>query len=63
MTRAVSWSGSVYQDGLRVAGIVCRYKRDAQRELAHYAAMYGQDGPVSVRLRKNVRRKARRKPK
>ena len=49
MTDTEKGGFSVYQDGMRVAGgngpldVV-------RREAAHYAMVYGQDGPVKVRV-------------
>ena len=37
---------------LRVASVT-GHKQDAEREIAHYAAIYGQDGPVEIRTRRN----------
>ena len=37
----------VWQDGMCVAK-VSAHEADAMREAAHYAMVYGQDGPVEV---------------
>lgn len=37
----------VWQDGMCVAK-ASAHEADAMREAAHYAVMYGQDGPVEV---------------
>jgi hypothetical protein len=44
------WLFSVHQDGMRVAAGDCPTKEDAEREANHYAMMYGQDGPVKVKV-------------
>jgi len=44
-------SFSVRQGGITVASGSGPYE-DIRREAAHYAAVYGQDGPVQVRVRK-----------
>ncbi len=51
--RNVSEEGSfsIYQDGIKVATGIGPYD-DIRREAAHYAAVYGKDGPVKVRVRK-----------
>lgn len=38
----------VWQDGMCVAGVSSIDRDQAMREAMHYAAMYGQDGPVSM---------------
>lgn len=38
----------VWQDGLPVAEVNGNDRADALREILHYAAMYGQDGPVEI---------------
>jgi hypothetical protein len=45
------WFFYIYQDGLRVASGSSTDEADARREAAHYALMYGQDGPVKVVVR------------
>jgi hypothetical protein len=47
----------VYQDGLCVAKGDAPTRKDAEREAQHYAMMYGQDGPVTVKYRKAFSRK------
>ena len=37
----------VWQDGMCVAKVIA-HEADAMREAAHYAMVYGQDGPVEV---------------
>lgn len=49
---------SIVQDGLMVAGGSGPYEM-VKREAAHYAAVYGQDGPVKVRVWRNPKRKVR----
>ena len=39
----------LFQDGLMVAAVYCDQQEDAEREIAHYAMIYGQDGPVEIR--------------
>jgi hypothetical protein len=41
---------SVMQDGLKVASGECPDRETAEREANHYAMMYGQDGPVKVKV-------------
>lgn len=48
---------SIYQDGQMVAGGSGLYEA-IKREAAHYAAMYGQDGPVKVVIRRIGKRKS-----
>lgn len=38
----------VWQDGIPVASAAARDRDTALREARHYAAVYGQDGPVEV---------------
>lgn len=38
----------LFQDGMMVASVYCERLYDAQREIAHYAMVYGQDGPVEI---------------
>lgn len=45
----------VLQDGLVVAEVQAPSYSQGAREIAHYAMMYGQDGPVDVQERKNGR--------
>ena len=50
--REIEWgSFKVLQDGVEVAGGMGPYA-DCEREAAHYSLIYGQDGPVKVRLRR-----------
>lgn len=39
----------LWQDGMMVASVSAANYDDAKREILHYAAMYGQDGPVEIR--------------
>ncbi len=40
----------LWQDGLRVVSVYCDAGRDsAWREIQHYAAVYEQDGPVTIK--------------
>ena len=41
----------LWQDGMRVVVVEATNNKEAKREIAHYAMMYGQDGPVKI-LRK-----------
>ena len=41
----------LWQDGIKVAVVIAPRER-AQAEIAHYALIYGQDGPVEVREKK-----------
>lgn len=41
----------LYQDGQRVASVDAP-KDDAIREIRHYAFMYDQDGPVTIKVRR-----------
>jgi len=38
----------LWQDGIPVAMTNAESRDDALREIKHYAAVYGQDGPVEV---------------
>ncbi len=38
----------IWQDGMMVAGASATDVADAWREAVHYAAVYGQDGPVEI---------------
>ncbi len=40
----------LFQDGVMVASVYCSQLHDAQREISHYAMIYGQDGPVEIRV-------------
>lgn len=39
----------LWQDGIKVAAVVADNEADARREMLHYAAIYGQDGPYEIR--------------
>lgn len=43
------WEFEVWQDEQPVAWVNAHSLSDAAREASHYAAMYGQDGPVEVK--------------
>lgn len=45
-----NWIFSVRQDGLTVASGSAPTEEACRREAGHYATMYGQDGPVAVRV-------------
>lgn len=47
--------GRILQDGMVVAEVSSGNLSDVQREIAHYAMMYGQDGPVAAEIRKGKR--------
>lgn len=49
---------SIRQNGIRVCGGFGSYA-SCQREAAHYAAMYAEEGPVKIIVRRNPRRKER----
>ena len=36
------------QEGMEVARVFAPTNKEAKREINHYAAMYGQDGPVEI---------------
>jgi hypothetical protein len=38
----------IHQDGMMVAGVFGENRDEALREAVHYAAVYGQDGPVEL---------------
>jgi hypothetical protein len=40
---------TLWQDGIEVASVTAQTAEDADREIAHYAMVYGQDGPVEIR--------------
>jgi len=39
----------LWQDGQCVAIVGCEKPADAVRSILHYAAVYGQDGPVEIK--------------
>ena len=45
------WLGRIIQDGQPVAKCSSTDKRAMLRELLHYAAVYGQDGPATMQIR------------
>lgn len=47
-----NWTFSVRQDGLTVASGSAPTEDACRREAGHYAAMYGQDGPLAVLVRR-----------
>ena len=56
-TEAVEYGTfSILQNGVQVAGGSGPYE-DIKREAEHYAAMYREEGPVTVRVRRNPKRK------
>jgi hypothetical protein len=38
----------LWQDGIMVAAVDCASREYALKEIGHYAAVYGQDGPVNI---------------
>ena len=38
----------LWQDGMLVAAVDCENRHSAMKEIAHYAAVYEQDGPVKI---------------
>ena len=38
----------LWQDGMMVAMVECENRHSAMKEIAHYAAVYEQDGPVKI---------------
>jgi hypothetical protein len=38
----------LWQDGIMVAAVDCANRHSAMKEIAHYAAVYEQDGPVKI---------------
>lgn len=53
--RRERWFWYVIQNDITVAKGDCFRKDEAEREAAHYAMMYSQDGPVKVKFRKTFR--------
>ena len=49
------WLFEVKQDGMIVASGEAPSEQIAQREAMHYSMMYGQDGPVMIKVRKSKR--------
>lgn len=49
------YNASLFQNGLQVAGVSGPNKESVQREIAHYALLYGQDGPVEIKANFNVK--------
>ena len=39
----------LWQDGIMVAAVDCPNRYSALKEIAHYAGVYGQDGPVKIK--------------
>jgi len=46
----------LWQDGIMVAAVDSPNRHSAMREIAHYAAVYEQDGPVKIKEVKPRRR-------
>lgn len=38
----------LWQDGIMVAAVDCTNRHTAMNEIAHYATVYEQDGPVKI---------------
>lgn len=53
MTKTL-WIGDVWQDGMKVDSVSSYKKSDCEREAAHYARVYGQDGIVSTRIKRKT---------
>ena len=45
-----NWKGSVTQSGVVVASVIGRDREQVERETMHYALIYAQDGPVTVKI-------------
>ena len=41
----------LWQDGMMVACVETSSRKDTEREINHYALMYAQDGPVTIKWR------------
>lgn len=54
--------GRIIQDGQPVAGTSSESRDTMLRDLLHYAAMYGQDGPVKIEVRSGKSRWRRYQP-
>jgi hypothetical protein len=52
----------LWQDGIMVAAVDCAERHIALKEIAHYAAVYEQDGPVEIREVKRRKRAAQQTP-
>ena len=59
---AYAWHGRVMQDGLQVARVTAADKRRMLAELSHYAAVYSQDGPITLETRAGKNRWRRHIP-
>ena len=57
----VEYRGRVRQGGMIVATVEGRGRKFVEREIAHYALVYGQDGPVETEVKPIARRLTRRK--
>lgn len=44
------FKGSVWQDGMEVAGVSAPDRESLMAELWHYALVYGKDGPVTLKF-------------
>ena len=51
----IEYSYALYQDGVKVAQVYAASDKKAKSEIAHYALMYGQDGPVEIKRQKPSR--------
>lgn len=45
----MNYAYGLFQAGVMVAAVYSARQEDAEREIAHYALIYGQDGPVEIR--------------
>ena len=46
------WSAAIWQGGMVVARCYSEHESRVRLEASHYAMVYGQDGPVKVRIRR-----------
>lgn len=49
MSKRNEYTAELWQDGMMVASVNAPDPDTLAREIAHYAAMYSQDGPVTVK--------------
>lgn len=48
----MEYEGVVIQGGIEVAAVVAEDEEVVSREIAHYAMVFRQDGPVEVKIRR-----------
>ena len=46
-----SFRAEVWQDGMMMAAVEGRNRKHVERDILHYAMVYGQDGPVQIKWR------------